>query len=157
MAHEPGTVLKQLVKLPKDPAGCWKWLGQVNNRGCPVKQHNGRPIAARRWLWSQLFGDVPDGLEVFNTCGDLSCVSPHHMRCGTPMDRVAAGPLANLTPGDVAQIRKAKNAGPFEKKGLAMQLGVPLATLNDIWSGRAWKKQPAKPATKEQADDAQPA
>ena len=140
MPHEPGTTVKQLVKLPKDPEGCWEWLGMHNNRGVPMKQHKGAPIAARRWLWGQLFGEVPPGLEVFGVCGALSCVNPHHMRCGAALDRVQNGALANLTPGDVLEIKRARYAGAYEKAALAMKFGVPRSVLNSIWRGDTWKR-----------------
>lgn len=140
MSHEPGAVLKQLVKLPKNPAACWEWIGHVNANGLPTKQANGKPIAAKRWIWSQLFGDPPPGLEVFGTCGTITCVNPYHLQCGCPHDRVQNGPLANLTPGDVLEIKRAKNAGVYEKTALAMKLGTTTKALQDIWSGRLWKK-----------------
>lgn len=138
MAHEPGTVLKQLVELPKNPSECWKWLGYVDPNGIPRKQVNGKPIAARRWLWEQLFGVPLPGLEVFNVCGTHGCISPHHMRCGFSYERTQLGALAKLTPSDVAEIKRRKKAGPYEKQALAMKLGVPLKTLQAIWNGKQW-------------------
>lgn len=137
MSHAPGSVLKRLVALPRDPAGCWQWLGRVNDKGVPIKQFNGKPIAARRWLWEQLFGLVPPGLIVFNTCGDLDCVSPHHMRCGFDADKNRQN-LATLTIGDVEEIKRHRYAGPFTQYALAQKFNVPEATLRDIWRGDRW-------------------
>lgn len=139
MAHEPGTTLMPLVRLPKDPSACWEWLGRCNDSGVPMKQFHGKPMAARRWLWSQLFGDVPPGLEVFGTCGTLTCVNPYHMRCGTNTDRVQLGALTNLTPADVREIKKAKGRPLIERRALAHRLGVDLSVLRAIWRGDTWK------------------
>lgn len=138
MPHEPGAVLKQLVELPKNPAECWKWLGYINNSGVPHKQVNGKPMAARRWLWEQLFGAPPPAFEVFGACGTQDCVNPHHMRCGLPYERTQLSGLAKLTPGDVAEIKRKKKAGPYEKQALAMKFDVPLKTLQAIWRGDQW-------------------
>lgn len=140
MPHEPGTTLKPLVELPANPQQCWRWLGQVSDNGLPRKQHNGKPVSAKRWLWEQLFGKVPSGLEVFGVCGTIYCINPQHLRCGLPHDRVQLGVLANLTPGDVLEIKRAKRAGPYEKQALAMKLGTTLKVLNAIWSGDTWNR-----------------
>lgn len=140
MAHEPGVVLKQLVKLPKNPASCWEWVGHVNPQGLPTKQVNGKPMAAKRWMWSQLFGDPPPGLEVFGTCGTLTCINPYHLSCGLPHDRVQRGSLTNLTPGDVRRIKRAKRAGPYEKAALALEFDVDIKVLQAIWRGDQWKQ-----------------
>lgn len=140
MPHEPGTTLKQLVKLPRDPGACWEWLGRCNDSGVPTKQFRGRPMAARRWLWGQLFGEVPPGLEVFGTCGTLTCVNPYHMRCGTNTDRIQLGSLTDLTPADVREIKKAKSASLPVRRALAARLGVDLSVLRAIWRGDTWRR-----------------
>ena len=92
--HLPGATLKPQVKLPKDPAGCWEWLGVVCQKtGYGQKQWHGRKYLAHRWLWMQLFGPIPDHLPLQNTCGDKACVSPHHWALGTPENRAATGLL----------------------------------------------------------------
>ena len=95
-------------------------------------------MAARRWLWEQLFGTPPPGLEVFGVCGTQDCVNPHHMRCGFSYERTQLGALAKLTPGDVMEIKRKKNAGPYEKQALAMKFDIPLKTLQAIWRGDQW-------------------
>ena len=80
MPVSPGQVFKPLVRLGKSPDDCWQWLGAKNQKGYPIKEINGRTMTAARWLWSQLFGPIPDELVVSMRCGDQACINPHHMQ-----------------------------------------------------------------------------
>lgn len=82
---------------------------------------------------------MPPGLEVFGTCGTLTCMNPHHMRCGTNTDRIQLGSLTDLTPTDVREIKKAKSASLPARRALAARLGVDLSVLRAIWRGDTWK------------------
>lgn len=142
MPHSAGGTLKPLVALGVDPGACWRWLGKVDSLGTPIKQFDGRPIPARRWLWSQLFGPIPDGLVVttMTTCGDKGCVNPHHLRATTQAEANRAGVGAVLMPADVAEIRKAyKDRGPNTARVLADRLGCSVVTVRDVWHRRTWK------------------
>lgn len=33
--------------------------------------------------WEIHFGPIPNGQEVYRTCGNVWCVAPHHLKCGT--------------------------------------------------------------------------
>lgn len=140
MSHPAGAVLKRLVRLPRNPEGCWTWLGHTNDKGVPTKQFNGKPIAARRWLWEQLFGPVPPGLNVYCTCGTLTCISPHHMRAGTDFDRNLQN-MSNLTPGDVEEIRRVRHAGIYERTAVAMKLGIDPEAMRSFWRPKRTRRR----------------
>lgn len=142
MAHAPGSTLKALVKLPKAPADCWTWLGKTNGDGVPVKQFNGETLVARRWLWAQLFGPIPDGMVVGLSCGNKACMNPFHFRMGSQADAVRAGSGTSLLPADVAQIRavpKEDRRQP-EAERLAGKFGCSEQTIRDVWRRRSWKR-----------------
>jgi len=54
--------------------GCVVWSGFIAS-GIP--KYNGKPV--RRIMYEKLIGEIPDGLETRNTCGNPSCVSVDHM------------------------------------------------------------------------------
>lgn len=149
MPHAPGVTLKPLVKLPKDPAGCWEWIGRANANGYPMKQFAGQPIPAGRWLYTMLLGPVPEGLVVARTCGNRNCVSPHHARVTFQAEANRAGINTTLSPQDVTEIRA---AGRARTKGLATLLaeryGVTPMTIRDVWARRSHAKAKRRPDAK---------
>lgn len=144
MSHEPGSVLKPLVKLGKRPDDCWDWLGFVTDKGVATKQTGPRHVPARRWMWQQLFGPIPDGLVVTTTCGSKVCCNPHHLRCCFQADANRLGAGVTLLASDVAEIRKAgKERSPNMAKQLAERYGVSPGTIRDVWNRRSWNARKA--------------
>ena len=148
--HLPGSTIKPLVKLPRDPRDCWQWLGQLSTNGYGRKQWHGQPYLAHRWIWMQLFGPIPDHLPLVNTCGNNACVSPHHWALGTPENRAENHEAFILTAGDVVEIKrvpKQDRDSPAKRAALAhhfaRQFGCQPRLIYDIWAGRAWKRKPA--------------
>lgn len=143
MSVAPGMVLTPLIELGRTPADCWRWVGPVSHGGYPKKTYCGRDIPARRWMWMQLFGPIPDGLVISVNCGNQQCLNPHHLRANTQAEACRNG-ANTLLPQDVAEIRRArKQAGPGVRDALAERYGVSPTLISDIWGRRAWAK--AKP------------
>lgn len=134
-----GQVIKPKVKLGKDPEACWSWLGAISARGVACKQVAGRNVPARRWLWEQLFGPIPDGMVIAQLCGKGDCINPHHLKCTTQAEAQRLGLSSTLTPGDAATIRAAK--GEVAAKELAVDYGVSVQTIRDIWRGDSWRRK----------------
>lgn len=137
MAHEPGTVFKPVVKFPRDLNQCWPWQAQVNSTGTPVKQWNGKPKAARRWLYELLLGAVGKELEVFGTCGSRDCINPTHAAVGPPKARIRTGEAALLSTGDARDIRLAHENGVWNSSQ-ATKYGVSESTICDVVAHRTW-------------------
>lgn len=146
MSHLPGTTLKPLVKLPKDPTACWEWLGATDRAGNARKSLGGTTLTGRRWLWSQLFGPVPAGLVVTTICGNRTCTNPYHLRACTQAEANRQAVNTLLLPADVTEIRAArKNKGPATARMLANRYGVHPNTIRDIWRRRSWSRPRANP------------
>lgn len=151
--HQPGVTLKPLVKLPKDPAACWPYLGSVDSRtGYGKKQWHGRTYLAHRWLWMQLFGPIPDHLSLVDTCGNRACINPHHWVLGTMKARAEHSVHTVLTAGDVVEIKKIpkKDRATRAQRSMlagqfAARFGCSKQLVYDIWGGRAWAgKKPSR-------------
>lgn len=146
MSHEPGTVMKPLVALGKTPDDCWQWLGAIGTQGCAHKQYHGRQILAKRWMWIQLFGVIPEGLVITNTCNDKTCVNPFHLRACTQADACRGSVQTVLLPADVVEIKRAKKTrNQFTATKLAAQMGCSVQTIRDIWRGRSWRNAKVDP------------
>lgn len=144
--HLPGMILKALIRLPSDPNDCWIWLGNISPEGVPTKQYLGKHMPARRWLWLQLFGPIPDGLVVTTmpTCGNKACMNPYHFRACHQADANRNGIGAIFTPADVVEIKRAgKDKTPCTAQILAEKYGCSTIAIRDIWSGRTWSRRKA--------------
>lgn len=161
MPHAHGTVLKPLVRLGKSPDACWEWLSVVNNNGVAEKQFAGRKVPARRWLWEQLFGPIPEGYVIAQLCGTTTCINPHHLKCTTFAEAARLGTNTTLSAGDATAIRAARRAlvkdakakgKPYSLKALAKQLAaqhdVSIYTIRDVWRGDTWKAHTLHPTAR---------
>lgn len=135
----PGQTVKPMVALPKAPEDCWAWLGPISTSGHGTKTFCGRIVNAHRWMWEILFGPIPPGLVVFHSCSRKDCVNPHHLRLGSQAEANRQAVHCSLTPGDVAEIRRAR-AGATRQTAvlLADRMGVSPNTIRDIWRGSSW-------------------
>lgn len=139
---KPGQTIKPLVRIPRDSGGCWTWLGTRNSTNQrPTKTWHGQSMPAARWVWSMLFGPIPEGLVIAHTCGNPDCVNPGHMRCCAQAEANRDGPGATLTPADVQQIRAAKKTRmPHTARLIADSYGISPQTVRDIWRRNSWAK-----------------
>ncbi|WP_282267753.1 HNH endonuclease signature motif containing protein [Stenotrophomonas sp. PS02298] len=140
MTHIAGATLKPLVQLPKNPEQCWKWLGRINDQGRPIKQFGGNPTTAQRWIWQMFFGPIPEGLVVYNTCGNRECPNPAHLACAFQADANRAGAATKLLPGDVQEIRAALQEGR-DVGWLAARFDVAPSTIREVGRGSSWGKR----------------
>lgn len=157
--HMPrlGQTIKPLVRLGRSPEACWEWLGcKRADNGLAVKQIAGRMVPARRWLNEMLFGPIPDGIVVAQTCGNNGCVNPFHTKRASLADALRAGSSAALTVGDVVAIREAKAAndkGAHKRLSvlageLAVLYDVSPQTIRDVWRGDTWRKKTKAPTAR---------
>lgn len=136
-----GETIRPCVALGKKPDDCWQWIGHVSGLGYPYKSYLGKTIPARRWLWEQLFGPVPDKLIVTTSCQNTTCMNPHHFVACELGEAARDGLAATLTPKDVFEIKAAKkDHGPTVAQHLAEKFGVHRQSIYDIWNGRTWRR-----------------
>lgn len=139
MAHVAGLSIKPMVKLPRDPAACWEWIGTRLRNGYGKKTFDKKNMLAHRWVWQQFFGPIAEGMVIDHICQNRGCVNPHHLRVVTQAENVRAGLVTTLTEGDVQEIRSMWNEG-WQSPDLAQKFGVTAATIKDIVRGKSWGK-----------------
>ena len=66
---------------------CWLWQGAHHQEGYGVF-NNGKLIGSHRWIYQQVFGDIPKGYEIDHLCKVTACVRPSHLEAVTPSENV---------------------------------------------------------------------
>lgn len=65
------------------PDGCWLWTGALAIRGGGAFFHQKRTQRAHRVAYALWIGTIPQDCVVTQTCGNLLCVNPKHLRLET--------------------------------------------------------------------------
>lgn len=72
---------------------CWQWTASTANGGYgqffPEARRRWR---AHRWLWTQIVGPIPAGMEADHMCRNPGCVNPDHIRIVSKAENLAARP-----------------------------------------------------------------
>lgn len=60
------------------------WLWPVTNwagypKGTIGVRPNRKTVALHRWIYEQLIGPIPDGLEIDHKCRQRNCINPDHL------------------------------------------------------------------------------
>ena len=59
---------------------CWTWQGRLNKSGYGrVGVGTGRDMPVHRWVYEQLCGPIPTGMELDHLCRNRACVAPNHL------------------------------------------------------------------------------
>ena len=72
-----------------EETGCWTWKGHIQSKKggygtfAPIGERSG---LAHRASFRLFKGNLDDGLFVLHSCHNTICVSPDHLRQGTPQD-----------------------------------------------------------------------
>jgi hypothetical protein len=118
-------------------------------RGYPRYGVRGKSYRMHRYIYEQLFGEIPEGMMVMHLCDNRMCINPEHLRLGTYYDNMKdmydkkrnvfgeKCAAAKLTGESVAFIKKNKKV--IKGRDLAKMFGVSPQTICDIHNKRGWK------------------
>lgn len=145
---------------------CWIWKAGRGASGGRFKL-SGKKEQAHRVAWILTNGPIPRKLVISQTCGDLACCNPAHLRarsrsecqrisviagthssfthpevlenllCGDLALRGENAPSAKLTEAQVKMIRNSH--GTVSVRTLARRYGIQPNTIYNILNGRSWK------------------
>lgn len=89
--------------------GCWGWRGSLTSAGyAQFHLRGGGRAVGHRWLWEQLYGPVPEGLELDHLCRNRGCTNPDHLEAVTHRENVQRG----LTPIVAGNWQRARTECP---------------------------------------------
>lgn len=74
--------------IPEPNSGCWLWDAAVDNRGYGRISVNGKWRHAHRYLYENIVGSVPSGLELDHKCMVHCCVNPEHLEPVTHQENI---------------------------------------------------------------------
>jgi HNH endonuclease len=137
--------------------GCREWRGAHTMKGYGKRKIAGQQWLVHRWVWTQMHGPIPEGLNVLHHCDNPPCYLLDHLFLGTTQDNhddmVAKGRavtppivrhygeangMTTLTIAQVAEIRAALAAGEVQRR-IAERYGVAPATITRIKRGKVWR------------------
>ncbi len=92
--RQPDPLVRFWTKVEKTDT-CWVWKGSRHKQGYGYfvigsRVDGSRKIAlAHRWIWEQINGPIPDGLNLLHTCDNPPCVNyVEHLYLGTQSDNM---------------------------------------------------------------------
>ena len=118
-------------------SGCRRWCGPTKNGygHDPVRGY------IHRWVWEQVNGPIPEGMEVMHTCDTPDCFLHAHLVLGTHAENMGdmatkgrargGGGHRKLTAEEEAEIRARVHAGERRYR-LAEEFGVDPTTITNI-------------------------
>lgn len=74
------------IKWVEDAKGCWLCTSHAKASGYPVKWFHGKRCCISRIIWTQCFGEIPEGMCVLHKCDNPGCIRIHHLFLGTHAD-----------------------------------------------------------------------
>lgn len=121
---------------------CWVWLGSISDSGYGTigRGPGGKNVKAHRWVYENIIGKIPDGLQLDHLCRNRSCVNPAHLEPVTHTENIRRGLLTKLTQEKVDEILRSTE----RRQVLADRFGVTRVTIGQIKRGEAWKDRMAE-------------
>jgi hypothetical protein len=74
-----------------DVGVCMEWTAGKTPDGYGRFEDCGRLWLSHRWIWSFVYGPIPEGLTVDHLCRNPACVDPTHLRLAPMLDNIRAG------------------------------------------------------------------
>jgi hypothetical protein len=119
------TASRRLIQLPTDAlainldAPCWLFTGRTT-KGYGVISIKGRETYAHRYMYEQLRGPIPEGLELDHLCRVPRCVNPQHLEAVTHRINLLRG---NGFSGRHARKTHCPKGHPYDETNTQMSQG----------------------------------
>lgn len=130
---------------------CWEWQAglRCGGYGVFVLRH-GKTLPSHRFIWSEIHGEIPKGLNICHKCDNPRCVNPRHLFIGTQydniQDQIRKGRMvrgeqhgrAKLRAAQVLEIRALSNSGvTFAEIG--RRFSIAWQHAQNIVNRRIWR------------------
>jgi DNA modification methylase len=78
-------------KIRVDKNGCWVWTGGTNGYGYGAVRVGSRLVGTHRYIYEQVMGPIPEGLELDHLCRNRACGNPSHVELLTSAENIWRG------------------------------------------------------------------
>jgi len=139
-------------KLPTDPDKCVLWTAYRNPAGYGQVRVNMVGWLATRYVFTELFGPIPEGLVVMHICDNPACIHPGHLTIGTHGDNIrdkeakgrgnqgSQNGQSKLSDAEVLAIRASYTGQRGELAALGRQYNVNRSCIYKIVNNHHWTK-----------------
>lgn len=82
---------KFMLKVRKEPSGCWIWTRAINAYGYGKLKYNNKHTSSHRVAYQELVGPIPAGLQLDHLCRNRACCNPAHLEPVTCRENLLRG------------------------------------------------------------------
>lgn len=131
---------------------CFNWQKYRNPAGYGQLTIGSKGWLVHRYVYTQLYGRIPDGLVIMHSCDNPACCNPRHLLLGTHgqnvRDKEAKGRgnqgsqngMSKLTDAQVTEIREQYTGKRGELAALGRLYGVHRSCIYKIVNNHHWSK-----------------
>ena len=120
--------------------GCWLWDGATDKSGTPIIHTTKGNTTARRWVWEQQVGAIPEGRVLVSHCEQRLCVRPRHHIPIPKSEFARIGGQTKLN-SYLANRARALVMSGFSRRWVARQFDVSEWTIRAVVDGRHWTQR----------------
>ena len=135
-----------------DDNGCFICTSHARSKGYPLSWFDGKKTRLNRFVYQQMFGEIPEGLVIRHKCDVRECINPEHLETGTQRENIwdaytrnrmqgcvgERNNNAKLTVEKVKEIKIALINKSDTNYGLARKYGVSDMAIRKIKKGETW-------------------
>lgn len=146
-----GSWNKKLIEWIVTDTECYECTSHYrNNHGYPMLYVDDKDTIMSRHIYTECFGQIPNGMVIRHRCDNPSCINPYHLQIGTMKDNTQdmmnrdrgttseKNAISKLKAREVIEIRVLLDQGTLFQREIAELYNVSRQCINQINTKRRW-------------------